>query len=93
MLVTPREKALSERIRSFLPENTKLILVETVLDTPASSLQLLTSITLLFAELCRGAGVNPDSPKNPGKIDKRVPIWVPFIAELKKIGPLSARFA
>lgn len=93
MLVTPREKALSERIRSFLPENTKLILVETVLDTPVSSLQLLISITLLFAELCRGAGVNPDSPKNPGKIDKRVPIWVPFIAELKKIGPLSARFA
>lgn len=93
MLVTPREKALSERIRSFLPENTRLILVETLLDSPAASLQLLTGITLLFTELCRCAGVNPDSPKNPGKIDKRVPIWVPFVAELKKIGPLSARFA
>lgn len=93
MLVTPREKALSERIRSFLPESTRLILVETLLDSPAASLQLLAGITLLFSDLCRSAGVNPDSPKNPGKIDKRVPIWVPFIAELKKIGPLAARFA
>lgn len=92
MLVTPREKALSERIRSFLPEGTKLILVETVIDSPAASMQLLIGTTLLFAELCRIAGVNPDSPKNPGKIDKRVPIWIPFVAELKKIGSLSAWF-
>lgn len=93
MLVTPREKALSERIRSFLPEDTKLIFMETGLDSPAASLQLLAGITILFSDLCRCAGVNPDSPKNPGKIDKRVPMWVPFIAELKRIGPLTLRFA
>ena len=33
-------------------------------------------------------GVNPESPGNPGRIDKRKPIWVPFMAALKKQGPL-----
>ena len=43
-----------------------------------------------FMGLLYGAhGVNPESPKNPGKIDKRVPMWAPFKAELKRSGPLK----
>lgn len=29
------------------------------------------------------------SPSNPGRIDKRVPMWVPFVSEMRKNGPLS----
>lgn len=89
MMISPREKALSERILSFLPEDTKLVLIETALDSPAAPLDLLISTSLLFSQLCESVGVNPDSPKNPGKIDKRKPMWVPFTAELKKTGPLN----
>ena len=34
-------------------------------------------------------GMNPESPANLGKIDKRVPVWIPFKADLKKHGPLK----
>lgn len=36
----------------------------------------------------RALEVNPESPKNPGRIDKRKPMWVPFMAALRKQGAL-----
>jgi hypothetical protein len=42
-----------------------------------------------YHSLCEALGANPESPANPGKIDKRKPIWVPFIATLKNQGPLT----
>ena len=42
-----------------------------------------------FFDLCGVTGTNWVSPKNPGKIDKRQPMWVPFMAEMKRIGPLT----
>lgn len=93
MIVSPREEALCRRIRSFLPARTKLIIIRTELDSAAAPLDLLISATGIFKELSQASGINPDSPKNPGKIDKRVPMWVPFVAELKKAGPLNLSFS
>jgi len=91
LLISPREKHLAEKIRSFLPESARLIIIETAQDSPAATLDLLVSATGFFQTGCDAAGVNPESPKNIGKIDKRVPMWIPFVAELKKIGPLKMK--
>ena len=89
MMVSPREKDIAERTRQFLPPSTKLIIIETEHDAPEASLGLLIKSTELFHTLCTACGVNPESPSNPGRIDKRKPMWVPFMATLKKQGPLS----
>ena len=89
LLVSPREKDIAERTRKFLPPSTKLIIIETEHDAPEASLDLLIRSTELFHTLCSICGVNPESPRNPGRIDKRKPMWVPFMAALKKQGPLS----
>lgn len=89
LMVSPREKDIAARTRGFLPPKTKLIIIETEHDAPEASLDLLIRTTMLYNDLCEAAGVDHESPKNPGKIDKRVPMWVPFMAELKKSGPLT----
>ena len=91
MLVSPREKDIAERTRKFLPAKTKLVIIETEEDAPEASLDLLVRSTGFFFGLCDSVGVNFESPSNPGKIDKRVPMWVPFISEMKKNGPLTIR--
>lgn len=89
MLVSPREKDIAARIRAFLPKKTKLIIIETGHDAPEASLDLLIRSTVLYYDLCQTAGVNIESPKNPGRIDKRVPISISFKEVLKKNGPLT----
>lgn len=93
MLVSPREKALSARIRSFLPKDTKVVVIETGLEGPAAGLDLAVRMTGFFEAAARRAGVNPGSPKNPGRMDKRIPMWIPFVADLKKAGPLKTTAA
>ena len=89
LLVSPREKDIVARTRAFLPPTTKLLIIETEHDAPEASLDLLIRATEFYHSVCDAAGVNLESPKNPGRIDKRKPMWVPFIAALKKQGPLS----
>lgn len=89
LFVSPREKDIAARTRAFLPATTKLIIIETEHDAPEASLDLLIRSTEFFHTLCSVTGVNPESPKNPGRIDKRKPMWVPFMAEMKKQGPLQ----
>ena len=89
MLVTPREKDIAARARGFLPASAKLIVVETAEDAPEAALDLVIRASALFDTLCEACGVNSESPANPGKVDKRIPMWIPFIAELKKQGPLK----
>ncbi|MBQ6576204.1 MAG: hypothetical protein IJL91_00435 [Bacteroidales bacterium] len=91
MFVSPREEDLSRRIRGFLPSDTKLVIIRTEHDSPEASLDLLIRSTLFFGEICEASGVDPDSPANHGRIDKRVPIWIPFKSELKKLGPLTLK--
>lgn len=89
LLVSPREKDIAERTRKFLPPSTRLVIIETGYDAPEASLDLLIRSTEFFHAVCLAAGVNPESPRNPGRIDKRKPMWVPFMAGLKQQGPLT----
>ena len=89
LFVSPRERDIVRRTREFLPEKTKLVIIETEHDAPEASFDLLIRGTEFFHVLCSTTGVNPESPKNLGRIDKRKPIWVPFMAELKRQGPLQ----
>lgn len=89
LFVSPREKDIAERTRKFLPASTRLVLIETEADTPDASLDLLIRSSAFYFDLCSATGTNWVSPKNPGKIDKRQPMWVPFTARLKKDGPLK----
>ena len=89
LLVSPREKDIALRTRKFLPASTKLVIIETAEDAPEASLDLLIRATEFFHAACGACGVNPVSPSNPGRIDKRVPMWVPFMAEMRRNGPLS----
>ena len=89
LLVSPRETDIVARTLAFLPPTTKLVIIETGHDAPEASLDMLIRTTEFYHSVCTAAGVNPESPKNPGRIDKRKPIWVPFMAALKKQGPLS----
>lgn len=58
-------------------------------DAPEASLDLLIRSTEFFHTLCTAIGVDPESPRNPGRIDKRRPMWIPFKDLLKKQGPLK----
>ena len=89
MFVSPREKDIAARTRKFLPASTRLVLIETEADAPDASLDLLIRSSAFFFDLCGATDTNWESPKNPGKIDKRQPMWVPFMAEMKRIGPLT----
>lgn len=89
MFISPRERDIAERTRKYLPTSTKLVLIETVEDVPEASLDLLVRATEFFRAACEATGVNPESPANPGRIDKRVPISIPFVAEMRKNGPLT----
>lgn len=89
LLVSPRERDVVARTRAFLPATAKLVIIETGHDAPEASLDLLIRTTEFYHTICAAAGVNPESPKNPGRIDKRKPIRVPFMAALKKQGPLE----
>ena len=89
LFASPREKDIVTRTRKYLPAKTKLVIIETEHDAPEASLDLLIRATEFFHSICPVYGQDPTSPKNPGRIDKRVPMWVPFMAEMKKNGPLS----
>lgn len=91
MLVSPRERDIAERTRRFLPSQTRLVIIETGEDSPEASLDLLVRSTGFFFDLCEATGTDHESPANPGRIDKRVPMWVPFVSEMKRIGPLTVR--
>ena len=91
LLVSPRERDIAERTRKFLPAKTRLVVIETEADAPEASLDLLIRTTEFYHAVCTASGVDPENPRNPGKVDKRVPMWVPFTAEMKRNGPLSIR--
>lgn len=91
LFVSPREKDIVRRTRKYLPAGAKLVILETGHDAPEASLDLLIRATEFFHSICPVYGMDPVCPRNPGRIDKRVPMWVPFMTELRKSGPLTLR--
>lgn len=89
LFVSPRERDIAARTRKFLPAGTKLVVIETPHDAPEASLDLLVRATEFFHEACSACGVDYVTPSNPGRIDKRAPMWVPFVSEMRKNGPLT----
>ena len=89
LLVSPREQDIVRRTRAFLPASAKLVVMETGYDAPEASLDLLMRMKVFFDDVCSATGADPVRPANPGHIDKRVPIWTPFMEELKRNGPLT----
>lgn len=89
LFISPMEKDIARRTREYLPASAKLIIIEAAEDAPEASLDMLIRAGEFYHSLCSVLGANPTSPANPGKIDKRKPIWVPFMATLKDQGPLS----
>ncbi len=91
LFVTPRERDIVDRTWKWLPASAKLIIFETEADAPEASLDLLIRASAFYAALCDATGTDYEKPRNPGRIDKRVPMWVPFQAALKKSGPLCLK--
>ena len=89
MLITPRELPFAERILKILPQNCKVVLLQSSLEGAEASLELMIKSTLLVGEIAVQKKVNPLSPPNYGGIDKRYPTQIPFISDLKKSGPLK----
>ena len=91
-LVSPRERSLVNQTRKLaIPAKTPIIIVETEHDSPLASLDLLIKSSVLISylsETCKK--VNPCSPQNYSKVDKRFPIGgMSFIKELQDRGELT----
>ena len=89
MIITPREAPFAEKIRDILPDRCKKIIIETFTDGAESSLELMLQVSSLTGLIASQNVIDPQSPPNYGSIDKRKPTQIPFIADLKKSGPLK----
>lgn len=91
LLITPREEKMAKTIRDkVLPQNMPVVEIRTKEDSPLATIQLLIdALTFVFNLAERCFGINPNSPKNYSKIDKRFPIsGVNFAQELSRLGEL-----
>ena len=89
MIMTPREVPLADRIRDFLPDKCKKIIIETFAEGAEAALELMLKVSSLAGYIATQNKINPLSTPNNSGIDKRYPKQIPFIADLKKSGPLS----
>lgn len=89
MLTTPRESSFAQKIKEVLPSRCQVVELSTTSKGAEASIELLVSASFLADEICRQKGVNPMSPANFGGIDKRRPVNIPFISDLKAAGSLS----
>lgn len=93
LLVSPRERYLAAKIRQFtLPNRTPVITIETEQDNAVGLLDMLVKSNVFvgyFGEQVKR--INPYSPPNyhAKEVDKRKPIAIKFIKELKKNGELN----
>ena len=87
LFLTPREqqfvKALIYGIswrdkKEVFPRNTPIIKVESKLDSPLASIDLLIKMQVLFDGIAKAFDDEPCKPQNPCGIDKRFPKNTPF---------------
>lgn len=97
LLITPREKEFVRQLiydgkdrsgKELFPSETQIVTIETELDSPLASIDLLIKQSLFFAEVGEAFGYEPCNPKNPAKIDKRIPKNIRYKG-LKKMGTLK----
>ena len=88
LFISPREKQFvkdliddptwrGKKIDLF-PWETPIIRIQTTHESPIASIDLLIKMYVLFDEIAKANNDEPCSPKNPSKIDKRVPRNTPF---------------
>ena len=90
LLVTPREEEVCKNLLKFMPPQTPIVVIRTDLTSPLASLDLLYKANRFIADLGeKHLGVNPNDPKNYGKIQKEAPIHhVAFKEDFKRFAPL-----
>ena len=97
LLVTPREREFIHDFffngkdrggKPLFPDHLQLITIETELDCPLASIDLLRKASVLFTDIGDSYGYDPCQPKNPGKIDKQTPRSFRYKG-LSKMGCLS----
>ena len=90
LLVTPREEEICKNLLKFMPPQLPIVVVRTDLTSPLASLDLLYKANRFIADLGeKHLGVNPNDPKNYGKIQKEDPIHhVAFKEDFERFGPL-----
>ena len=90
LLVTPREEEVCKNLLKYMPPQTPIVVIRTDLTSPLTSLDLLYKANRFIADLGeKHLGVNPNDPKNYGKIQKEAPIHhVAFKEDFKRFAPL-----
>ncbi len=87
LFLTPREQQFVNDLiwgvtwrdkKDVFPRNTPVIKVETALDAPLATMDLLIKMYVLFDEIAKAHDEEPCSPQNPCGIDKRFPKNTPF---------------
>lgn len=89
MIMTPRELPFAARIRNFLPDKCKKIILETTANGAEATLELMLQASCLAGHIATQNKINPLSTPNYSHIDKRYPKRIPFISDLKKSGQLK----
>ena len=87
LFLTPREQQFAKDLiwgitwrdkKDVFPRNTPVVKVETALDSPLATIDLLIKMYVLFDEIAKAHDEEPCSPQNPCGIDKRFPKNTPF---------------
>ena len=87
LFLTPKEQQFVKDLiwgitwrdkQEVFPRNTPIIKIETELDSPLSTIDLLIKAYVLFDEIAKANDEEPCSPKNLCGIDKRFPKNTPF---------------
>ena len=93
LFVTPREKEFVKRFiyeargdmghRELFPSATKIITIETEMDSPLATIDLMIKTSVCFSDIAKDNGQEPLNPSNPFKIDKRWPRLFPYTGLVK----------
>lgn len=93
LFVTPREKEFVRRFiyeargdygkSELFPSATKIITIETEMDSPLATIDLMIKTSVCFSDIAKDNGQEPLSPNNPYNIDKRWPRSFPYTGLVK----------
>lgn len=83
LFLTPREQQFAKDLileavtwmdkEDVFPKNTPIVKIETALDSPIATIDLMVKMQVFFNEVAKSFGDEPCDPSNPCGIDKRFP--------------------